>query len=55
MTMKKYIKPVMDVYETSMESMICLSKGAPQGNVNAEIPGMPDFEESTEDMTNFQW
>ncbi len=52
--MNKYIKPVMDVYETSMESMICLSKGAPQGNVNAEIPGMPDFE-NTEDMTNFKW
>ena len=36
--MKEYIKPIVEVYETHVEEMICLSGGGSQPDVNAEAP-----------------
>ena len=37
-SMKEYIKPIVEVYETHVEEMICLSGGGSQPDVNAEAP-----------------
>lgn len=49
--MKKYIKPAMEIYETEVQEMICISGGASQPNVNAEAP-MNLFDE--EEILDFQ-
>ncbi len=49
--MKKYIKPAMEIYETEVQEMICISGGDPKDNVNAEAP-MNLFDE--EEILDFQ-
>ena len=49
--MKKYIKPAMDIYETEVQEMICISGGGSQPNVDAEAP-MNLFDE--EEILDFQ-
>ena len=51
--MKKYIKPVMEVYETRAEEMICASKltgGGSQSNVVAEAPYLFFDEDEDDDI-----
>ncbi len=49
--MKKYIKPAMEIYETEVQEMICISGGGSQPNVDAEAP-MNLFDE--EEILDFQ-
>ena len=49
--MKKYIKPAMEIYETEVQEMICISGGGSRPNVNAEAP-MNLFDE--EEILDFQ-